>query len=877
MRHLIPRLLILVLVIGLHFAITAWLNPSSMAPPWAGLIKALSFHPHEGGGNDAPIPTHAINEALQNVKSLTKTIRTYSVANNLHLVPALAKDHGLDVMLGVWLSKNTNSNEIEIETAIDVARRYTNVKTIIVGNEAILREDISEENLITAIRKVQETLDKPVTTAEPWHIWLKHPRLAAAVDVITIHTLPYWEGIAASEAVAHVMARYGEVRARYPDKKIVIGEVGWPSEGQWIKAAEPSGLNQAKFIRQFLNVADRTGIDYTIVEAFDQPWKQALEGTVGAHWGLMSTNGQQKFSMTDTIQEDNRWYITTIIATLFALWPMVMFLRRQHNLRNRGLFFYTGLIQAVFAMLVWAITAALEQSYMNATNIAWAFLIGAQIVLLVVLLVDGFELTEVLWAQKRKREFLPSTMPLHKETAPFVSIHVPCYNEPPAMVIETLNALAALDYPNVEVLCIDNNTKDEAVWRPLADHCEKLGPRFRFFHLPNWPGYKAGALNFALDQTNPAATIIGVIDSDYIVKPDWLAATIPYFERAEVGFVQAPQDYRDWQDDAFKRMMYWEYAGFFHIGMVHRNERNAIIQHGTMTLIRRTALQSHGGWAEWCICEDAELGLRLFEKGYEAVYLEHSFGKGLVPDQFSGYKSQRFRWAYGAVQIVKHHLKSFIPGGKELTTGQRYHFVSGWMPWFADAAHMVFALAAIFWSGLLLMKWVEFPPTVFLVPTLSVFLFKIAAGLMLYEARVKCGLWDRLGAAIAGMALTHTVGRAVWQGLFTSGKPFIRTPKMENSPALIKGLMMAFEEIILLISLLGLATTILFVFEISNRDAVVWSSVLAVQTLPYIAAVTMALANSLQKDTLPPPATLPDKLPNEVSPKKIIVVEAAKV
>src|SRR5262249_51970668 len=154
-------------------------------------------------------------------------------------------------------------------------------------------------------------------------------------------------------------------------------------------------------------------------------------------------------------------------------------------------------------------------------------------------------------------------------------------------------------------------------------------------------------------QTADDAAVIGVIDSDYVVNPDWLRSTVPYFEKLDVAFVQAPQDYRDGNESPFKRMCYWEYAGFFHIGMVQRNERNAIIQHGTMTLIRKTAMQQLGGWAEWCICEDAELGLRLFENNYDSVYMNHSFGRGLIPDDFGAYKTQRFRWAYGAVQILK--------------------------------------------------------------------------------------------------------------------------------------------------------------------------------------------------------------------------------
>ena len=133
---------------------------------------------------------------------------------------------------------------------------------------------------------------------------------------------------------------------------------------------------------------------------------------------------------------------------------------------------------------------------------------------------------------------------------------------------------------------------------------------------------------------------------------DWLRSVVPYFERPEIGFVQSPQDHRDWRGNPFKEMINWEYAGFFRIGMVHRNERDAIIEHGTMTLIRKKAMDQVGHWSEWCICEDAEMGLRLMEAGWQSAYCTEVFGRGLVPDSFAGYKRQRHRWAYGAVQIV---------------------------------------------------------------------------------------------------------------------------------------------------------------------------------------------------------------------------------
>ncbi len=851
MKTLQRTLLVLLIVLTGNLSVWALVNQGAWQKPWGGKINSLSYSAWQASNDSSRLSDAQIVTDMQLIAGQASTIRLYGLSDGLDRIIPLAKDNKLNIFAGAWISPNDKDNAEEIERLIRLTKEHSNIKRAFVGNETILRGDTTVEALVAYIERVKREVTIPVTTAEPWHIWLDHPELARSVDFITVHVLPYWEGVDIHGALAYVKYRIDQLQAAFPDKHILLGEVGWPSEGQWIKGAEPSQINQAKFIREFLNYASETRLDYSIVEAIDAPWKRGIEGTVGAHWGLWDTDRNVKFAMSGIVRESIYWFGGCLVASLLALLPIQWFVRKRQDLKFAGQVFYASLIQATASLLIWAIMVAMAEKIINANTIAWIVLIGFQIVLLALLLVDGLELTEVMWAN-RKRAFPPMDQEPAKN-APKVSIHVPCYNEPPQMVIETLNALAELAYPNFEILVIDNNTKDEDVWKPLQDHCAKLGPRFRFFHLPQWPGFKAGALNFALTQTAKDATIVGVIDSDYIVSADWLRATIPYFDKPEVAIVQAPQDYRDASESLFKRLCYWEYAGFFHIGMVQRNERNAIIQHGTMTLIRRDLLSSVKGWAEWCICEDAELGLRLFEKGYEAVYLEHSLGRGLIPDSFGGYKTQRFRWAYGAVQILKRHWRALSEekglDGARLTSGQRYHFVSGWLPWFADAAHMVFVAAAVFWSILLLLKWVEFPPAVFLIPTLSVFVFKVVAGLWLYHVRVKCGWRDRLGAALAGMALTHAVGRAVWQGLFTSGKPFIRTPKCDDKPAATQAFLMAQEEIGLLLALLITAFSILYKFETSNQNAVLWSGMLLVQTLPYWAALITSLINAMGKKT----------------------------
>jgi len=433
---------------------------------------------------------------------------------------------------------------------------------------------------------------------------------------------------------------------------------------------------------------------------------------------------------------------------------------------------------------------------------------------------------------------------------------VPAYAEPAEMLIATLDALARLDYPDFEVVVVDNNTKDEALWRPVEAHCRTLGPRFRFFHVDPLAGYKAGALNFALAQTAADAEVIAVIDADYIVRREWLRDLAPAFANPRTGIVQAPQDYRDAGESAFKSMCFAEYRGFFHIGMVTRNERNAIIQHGTMTMVRRD-LMERIGWAEWCITEDAELGLRILAEGYEATYIPQSYGRGLMPDSFLDFKKQRSRWAFGSMQIMRRHFKSLVRGGDDrLTAGQRYHFLAGWLPWLADGFNLIFNCAALVWSLVMVMfpKYIEPPLMIFSVLPLSLFVFKLVKLLHLYRTRVGATLTQTLAAALAGLGLAHTIGAAMLSGLVQRDRPFFRTPKQAPRHALGEALAAAREEAFIMLGLWFAAFGVSRIPQldgdlpglVGSPDLTVWVTVLLIQSMPYAAAVIVSLASALK-------------------------------
>jgi exo-beta-1,3-glucanase (GH17 family)/cellulose synthase/poly-beta-1,6-N-acetylglucosamine synthase-like glycosyltransferase len=821
-------------------------NQPQAVPDFHGQVGGFAFSPfHRGETPEAnKFPTEAeIRADLAVANQNTSQIRTYSLQGSLADIPRLAADTKLKITLGAWLDKKLAPDQAELDRLITTANASPNVNRVMVGNEVLLRGDLTEAQMIHFLDEARAGVHVPVSTAEPWHVWLKHPELANHVDYITVHLLPYWEGLKIDDSLDYVMDKLARVQAAFPGKKVVIGEVGWPSSGVAIGGAQAGRVNQAEFLRRFFAIAQSKGLDYFVMEAFDQPWKTSFEGRAAGYWGMWDMDRQAKWGLTGDVIENPGWFNWAAGAAAAAALLAGLLLSRRPDIKLAGKFVVAGLAQVFASVFALALMAMAGKYLSPFAEFVWGGLAAGQLLLLFLLLADSFELAETVFGTETRRH--PLIVPFARgERQPKVSVHLPICNEPPEMVKLTLDALARLDYENYEVLVIDNNTMDPTLWEPVADHCARLGPKFRFFHLGKWPGFKAGALNFGLRQTAPDAEVIASLDSDYIVESDWLRCMVPQFANPNVAIVQSPQDYRDNDGSFFKRLMFWEYAGFFQLGMVTRNERNAIIQHGTMSLIRRSALEQHGDWAEWTICEDAELGLRLFRAGYEAVYCPRSFGRGVMPDDFGAFRKQRFRWAYGAMQILRGHAGAvFNPFNRELTLGQKWHFVTGWLPWIGDALGLAFLVLGLLWSiGLAVEpKTYEFPITLFMIPSIGLFFFKLTQIFALYGAKVNCGFKDRVAAAIGGLALSHAIGKAVWKALFIRSAPFLRTPKMEDAPALVQGLNMAREELLLLVLSWAAMITVGAVHHLATWEAKLWCAVLFTQSLPYLAAVTVAV------------------------------------
>jgi exo-beta-1,3-glucanase (GH17 family)/cellulose synthase/poly-beta-1,6-N-acetylglucosamine synthase-like glycosyltransferase len=845
----LPGLLIAAAFAALTCAVWAFLNRPATEPPWPAHIQGFSFSPFRISED----PTHHIfptdAEIDSDLKLLTgkiNTVRTYSVAGSLGDVPQLAERHGINVAIGAWIDNHRDVNEQQVDTAIELARTHLNVMRVFVGNEVVLQGYVPIKELERYLDRARAAIGQPVGTAEPPHVWLQHPELAEHCDFIGVHLLPYWEGVSVETAVGYSLDQFHRLQKAFPTKQVIIAEVGWPSRGRTHENAVASEANEALFLRRFLKRAEHDQIIYYLMEAFDQPWKADSEGAVGSYWGVYDVDRAPKFAFTAAIVRVPEWHMLAAISVAVALFVLFAFYFNSGTLRNRGRSFLAVVAYATATITVWVFYDFTQQYFTVSSVVAGVLLLLGMLGVILVLLAEAHEWAEAHWVTSRRRLGQPPRA--NGEPQPKVSIHVPAYNEPSDMVIETLDALSRLDYSNFEVVVVDNNTVDEAVWRPVEAHCARLGERFRFFHVAPLQGFKAGALNFALRNTAEDAQIVAVIDSDYVVDPGWLRELVPGFQDPQLAIVQAPQDYRDERQSAFKAMCYAEYRGFFHIGMITRNERNAIIQHGTMTLVRRNLLQSSGGWAEWCITEDAELGLRIFEAGFQASYVPTSYGRGLMPDSFIDFKKQRFRWAYGAMQILKSHARALFTENGLLSPGQRYHFIAGWLPWVADGCNMVFNLAALAWSAAMvcLPRQIDPPLLTYSVLPLSLFTFKLAKLVHLYRVRVGASYRQTFAAAIAGLALTHTIGTAVLKGLVTRGEPFFRTPKNAGTQRVTQALGAARDEILLMLGLwlsawgVSHSTT----WQTRGPDRLAWIVVLLIQSVPYASSLIVSLASA---------------------------------
>lgn len=537
-------------------------------------------------------------------------------------------------------------------------------------------------------------------------------------------------------------------------------------------------------------------------------------------------------------------YPFLFVAYLFLcllLLVMGLIIFRQYT--AAGLNFYLASCISLLVGLMWGTNFFLN---MPASDLTKALILLTCPFLLIIIpsrFLHMLELYDVVcrrhWHKSRK----PYQLSIGK-AEPFVSIQLPTYSEPPDMVIETLNAISAIEYSNYEVLVIDNNTKDSSLWMPVREHCKKLGPKFRFMHIENITGAKAGALNYAYPYIDSRARIIAVIDADYHPNPDFLKLLVGHFNNPKLGFIQTPHDYRAWRDNLFLTMCYWEYKLFFHSAMISLNEREAGITVGTMCLVRKETLEAVGGWSEWCVTEDSELAIRVHDVGYSSIYIDKSYGQGLIPESFEDYKKQRYRWTAGPVQEFRHYYKHFIglsAQPSKLTITQRIFHLNHGLGNALMALNIPLMLLgiAVVVSMILQQEVIPVPFELWITATITLLSAPLLT-FMLYKTTIKATVRDIFAQTIATQALSHVIHHAALSTLLSGSAAWNRTNKFKSVQTYLSALASTKEETIIGSLLLVFVSLAFVAFPYQGLSLMLLIGIVYI-ALGYFAAPLMAI------------------------------------
>jgi exo-beta-1,3-glucanase (GH17 family) len=357
----ISRLIVFFLMVIAVNGLFSWLSnlPQDAGPDVPdGKISSFSFAPFREG--QSPLTkvyptTDQIDADLSLLASQTHTIRTYASLDGMEGVPALARKYGLKMIQGAWIGIDPKGNQAEVDQLIKSANENPDViKRVIVGNEVLLRGELEPDQLLQYIRQVKRAIKQPVSYADVWSFYMRYPEIAKEVDYFTVHILPYWEDepLKIEETTARIEENYWKIRKSYPGKPILIGESGWPSAGRQRGGAVPSVINEAKFVRELVQLSNKNGFDYNVVEAFNQPWKSQLEGVVGANWGVYSADRERVFPLTGKVTENSVWPKRLLYTSLLALVIISLHAKKTMQLSPLRLGTFLGFTQVLSALLV---------------------------------------------------------------------------------------------------------------------------------------------------------------------------------------------------------------------------------------------------------------------------------------------------------------------------------------------------------------------------------------------------------------------------------------------------------------------------------------------------------------------------------------------
>jgi cellulose synthase/poly-beta-1,6-N-acetylglucosamine synthase-like glycosyltransferase len=533
-----------------------------------------------------------------------------------------------------------------------------------------------------------------------------------------------------------------------------------------------------------------------------------------------------------------------------AAWPLVVasivVIALQPDRNLVGQVFYASFGSASVAYIVWAAYIVVVATTSVLESLTASFVLLLDLAAFVVWMSNVNYQTDVLTRSRRRRP-LPKADPSYQ---PMVSLHIPAHNEPPELLIETIKAAERIDYPDFEIVVMDNNTDDPAVWGPVEEYCRDR-PRVKFVHVADWPGYKAGACNLALrSYTDPRAEIIGLVDADDLVQPYYLRETVAYFSDPSLGFLQTFEGNRDFEGSPYYTACVDSFQAFYLSVMSSRNERRSIPFVGTMGLFRRSALTAIGGWNEWCICEDTEASLRVLKDGWSGLYVPRCFGRGIVPPSFAGMLTQRHRWCFGAMQILRLHWRSLMPWDRspnnQLTPAQRRDYLMASVGWFRDLLMLAFSLLLLAIAGLVAThSGFAVAPLDGSRSLLPLSLIVIATTFMMFTQRhwTTLSLRRAVLSLVVSLAVTFVIARGCIEGLARRDGVFLRTSKADGRRTILTALKLTRWETAMAVALYA---SVGFLAVVRHRPWLLMFLIFAQATV-YLCAPLVAVWNPRAK------------------------------
>lgn len=356
-------------------------RPVDLPPVPEGRFECLSYSPSHSGGSpldgvDYAVPEELIAADLAALRRVTGCVRTYSSYGVQARILPQADKLGMKVLLGIWIGADEARNWVEIDAALTLAQRHPEaVRAIVVGNEVLLRREMTGERLARIIRAVKARTSHPVTYADIFEFWRRNPVVAETVDFITLHVLPYWDDptpVGIDEVQGHVRRIIERARAIFPGRELMIGEIGWPSAGRTRGLAVPSRVNQARFVREFASTAPRLGVPYNLIEAIDQPWKRVPEGTVGGFWGILDREREPKFPLAGPVREWPGWHLAALAGSLAAFLAVIWVLYAGGKQGSLLRWLAVAVAGAASGVCLWMLAAQVAALAIGVAGLVWA-------------------------------------------------------------------------------------------------------------------------------------------------------------------------------------------------------------------------------------------------------------------------------------------------------------------------------------------------------------------------------------------------------------------------------------------------------------------------------------------------------------------------